>query len=119
MRHKIQRGIKVSGIKGELKVSGTFSDDIGGHHHTYLFAAIMSARDCCWGIHYSLLVFRLTSCSKIWVAGNFRNQTMKKSLQKNTYIQLVRDITELDPKFPNLFLADPLPMKRYCSMLQN
>jgi len=25
----------------------------------------------------------------------------------------------LDPKFPNLFLADPLPMKRFYSMLQN
>jgi len=32
---------------------------------------------------------------------------MKKSLQKNTHSQLVADIKELDPKLPNLFLADP------------
>ncbi len=44
---------------------------------------------------------------------------MKKILQKDTYRQLVEDITELDPKFPNLFLADPLPMKRFYSMLHN
>ncbi len=44
---------------------------------------------------------------------------MKENLQKNTYSQLVADIEELDPKFPNLFLADPLPMKRFCSMLPN
>ncbi|MEE9567455.1 MAG: hypothetical protein V3W17_08165 [Desulfobacteria bacterium] len=44
---------------------------------------------------------------------------MNKSLQKNNYKQLVEDITELDPKLANLFLADPWPMKRYCSRLQN
>jgi len=48
-----------------------------------------------------------------------RNQAMKKNLQKSSYSQLVRDITELDPKLSNLFLADPWPMKRYCSHLQN
>ncbi len=42
-----QEGIDILVGGGELKVSGTFSDDIGGHHHTCLFAAIMSARDYC------------------------------------------------------------------------
>ena len=34
-------------LRREFKVSGTFYDDIGGHHRTYLFAAIMPARDYC------------------------------------------------------------------------